>query len=117
MKNRSKEWIKASEDYVDSNVSNNSEPVNEVNKYQDCEKLEVNNAYIKLTKCSLSEMENKCSPSLLLPAIVQPSKQITVHIQSGGNEIEKLVFKECIENLVDKRNVAIKTVRYLRNEW
>ena len=117
MKKKSQERMKASKEYVDSDDgSNNSEPINEVNNSRDCKKFEVNNAYIKLIKSMKSEMENNCSPSLLLPAIVQPSEQITVHIQSSNNEIEKVAVKKCIENLVDERDAAIKTVRYLRNQ-
>ena len=119
MKKKSQERMKASEEYVDSdNGSDNNEPINEVDKSTrtDCKKCEVNNAYIKLVKRSLSEIENNCSSSLLLPAIVQPSEQITVHVQSGNNEVEKVAVEECIKNLVGERDAAMKTVRYLRNQ-
>ena len=116
MKKRSQERMKASEEYVNSDDgSNSSEPINE-DKSRDRRKLEVYNAYTKLVKNSVSELENDCSPSLLLPAIVQPSEQVTVHVQSGNNELQKVAVRECIENLVDERDTAIKTVRYLRNQ-
>ena len=108
--------MKASEEYVDSDDGSNiREPINE-DKSRDYRKLDLNNAYIKLVKNSISELENDCSFSLLLPTIVQPSEQITVHIQRGNNEIEKVAVRECIKNLVDDRDTAIKTVRYLRNQ-
>ena len=117
MKKRSQERMKASKEYVDSDdSSDNSEPKNQVDISQDCKKFEVDNAYNNLVENSLSEMENNCSPSLLLPAIVQPSEQITVHIKNSSNVVEKLAVKECLENLVDERDTAIKTVRLLRSK-
>lgn len=119
MKKKSLERIKASEEYTDSDDSDyeGSNIIN-VNPAQDCiDKLEINNAYSKLVENSWFEMKAKCSPSLLLPAVIEPSENVTgtVHIKNN-NETEQMPVKVYVERLVNERDTAVKTIRSLRNK-
>ena len=66
---------------------------NEIHKSQDHTKFEVERAYSKLVDNSISEKGNKCSPSLLLPAIVQPLEKVYVQIKTSNNESEILMLR------------------------
>ena len=120
LKKKSLERMKACEEYTESDDSDYEESdIINVNPAQDCtDKLEINNAYSKLVENSWSEMKEKCSPSLLLPAvIVEPSENITgtVHIKNN-NETEQIPVKVYVEKLVNERDTAVKTIRSLRNK-
>ena len=98
LKKKSLERMKASEEYTESDGSDYEESnIVNVNPTRDCiDKLEINNAYSKLVENSWSKIKEKCSPSLLLPAvIVEPSEKITgtVHIKNN-NETEQIPVKQ-----------------------
>ena len=82
--------MQPSEECTESDGSD-FEETNMVNVAQDSiNSFEINNAYSKLVENTLSEMKEKCSPSLLLPAItIKRSEEITgtVHIKNN-NETE-----------------------------
>ena len=112
LKKKSLERMKASEEYTESDGSDYEESnIINVNPTRDCiDKLEINNAYSKLgVENSWSKIKKeKCSPCLLLPAvIVEPSEKITgtVHIKNN-NETEQIPVKVYVERLVDERDTA-----------
>ena len=120
LRKKSLERMKASEEYTESDGSDFEETnmVN-VNVAQDnINSFEINNAYSKLVENTLSEMKDKCSPSLLLPAItIKRSEEITgtVHIKNN-NETEQVPVNVYVERLVDERDTAVRTIRLLRNK-
>ena len=62
-------------------------------------------------------MKEKCSPSLLLPAItIKWSEEITgtVHIKNN-NETDQVPVNVYVERLVDERDTAVITICLLRN--